>query len=117
MKARGRQSKAKAKKPARRPAARPRPRATKPAAKPAETVAQLKRALAEALEQQTATSEVLKVISNSPGELEPVFCAMLENATRLCEAQFGMLYRCEGDLFRLEASHNAPPALVCWRDV
>jgi GAF domain-containing protein len=57
--------------------------------------------LSESLEQQTATSEVLRVISSSPGELEPVFQSMLENATRLCEAQFGALFLCKGDVFRL----------------
>ena len=66
--------------------------------------------LSESLEQQTATSEVLKVISSSPGELEPVFNAMLENATRICEAKFGVLYSFEGDAFRPAAMHNAPPA-------
>jgi GAF domain-containing protein len=68
------------------------------------------RELAEALEQQTATSEVLGVISRSPGALEPVFQAMLANATRICEAKFGTLWLCEGDLFRAVALHNAPPA-------
>jgi len=66
--------------------------------------------LSEALEQQTATSEVLRVISSSPGELEPVFEAMLANATRLCEANFGSLYLWQGDAFRITAMHNAPPA-------
>ena len=66
--------------------------------------------LSESLEQQTATSEVLRVISSSPGELEPVFQAMLANATRLCEANFGSLYLYEGDAFRITAMHNAPPA-------
>ena len=66
--------------------------------------------LAESLEQQTATSEVLKVISSSPGELEPVFNAMLANATRICEAKFGVLFLYEGDAFRVMALHGAPPA-------
>jgi GAF domain-containing protein len=68
--------------------------------------------LSEALEQRTATSEVLKVISSSPGELEPVFQTMLENATRICEANFGTLFRFEGDTYRAVASHNAPPPLA-----
>src|SRR5262249_8234374 len=68
--------------------------------------------LSESLEQQTATSEVLRVISSSPGELEPVFNAMLQNATRICEAKFGDLYLCDGNGFRMVATHNAPPAYV-----
>jgi GAF domain-containing protein len=68
------------------------------------------RELSKSLEQQTATSEVLKVISTSPGELEPVFNTMLENATRICEAKFGTLWLREGDAFRVVALHNAPPA-------
>src|SRR5262249_54682709 len=70
------------------------------------------RELSESLEQQTATSEVLQVISSSPGELESVFQAILANATRLCDAKFGMLYRCEDQRFRLEASYNAPRDLI-----
>ena len=70
------------------------------------------RELSEALEQQTATLEVLGVISSSPGELEPVFQAMLANAVRICEAKFGTLYLREGDAFRAAALHNAPPAFV-----
>jgi GAF domain-containing protein len=70
------------------------------------------RELSEALEQQTATSEVLRVISTSPGELEPVFQTMLANAVRICEAKIGSLYIREGDGFRTVATHNAPPAYV-----
>jgi len=75
-----------------------------------EEVQQRTRELSESLQQQTATSEVLQVISSSPGELEPVFQAMLANATRICEAKFGTLWLCEGDAFRAVALHNAPPA-------
>src|SRR5262249_264016 len=61
--------------------------------------------LSEALEQQTATSEVLQVISSSPGELEPVFQTMLQNAARHCEAKFGTLYLCEGEALRIVAAY------------
>ena len=67
--------------------------------------------LTEALEQQTATSEVLQVISSSPGDLEPVFASMLENAVRICDATFGNIYRWDGELLHLLAVHNMPPAL------
>jgi len=70
----------------------------------------LKRERDEALEQLAATSDVLQVISRSPGQLEPVFKAMLENAVRICEAKFGTMFLREGDAFRSVALHNAPPA-------
>jgi signal transduction histidine kinase len=68
--------------------------------------------LSEALKQQTAASEVLRLISGSPSELGAVFDAILVNATRLCEARFGILLLWEGDAFRTVALHNAPPAFV-----
>src|SRR5262249_36163344 len=70
------------------------------------------RDLSEALERQTATSEVLQVISRSPGELQPVFDAMLANATHLCEAKLASLLLTEGDQFRRVSVHNALPALL-----
>jgi transcriptional regulator with GAF, ATPase, and Fis domain len=68
--------------------------------------------LSEALEQQTATSEVLGVISSSPGELKPVFQTMLQNAMRICEAQFGTLFEFVDGAFRALSSLNTPPALA-----
>ena len=68
--------------------------------------------LRESLQQQTATADVLKVISSSPGELEPVFDTILENAVRICGAKFGNLMLREGDGFRVGATHGAHPAYV-----
>ena len=75
------------------------------------------RELSEALEQQTATSEVLQVISNSLGDLQPVFEAMLANATRLCGAEFGILNLDDGDVLRIAALYNVPPALGAIQNV
>ena len=75
----------------------------------------LKRERDEALEQQKATAEVLRVISASPGDVKPVFDAILANATRLCDAKFGTLYLYDGRTFSTAATHNAPAAYVKFR--
>jgi class 3 adenylate cyclase len=77
-------------------------------------IARITRERDEAREQQSATTEVLRVISSSPGELEPVFQAMLENAVHICDAKFGYLFLCEGNEFRIVAMHGAPAAFVEW---
>ena len=68
--------------------------------------------LEEAREEREALAEVLRVISSSPGELEPVFNAMLENAVRICGAKFGNLWILEGDAFRIGATYGAPSPYV-----
>jgi GAF domain-containing protein len=72
--------------------------------------ARLLNELRESLQEQTATSEVLRVISSSPGDLEPVFSAMLEKAVRICDATFGNIYRWDSDALQLVATQNTPPA-------
>jgi signal transduction histidine kinase len=70
------------------------------------------RDLSESLQQQIATADVLRIISASLGELEPVFNAILQNATRICEAKFGTLYRFDGLAFYHAAGHGTPDALI-----
>ena len=70
--------------------------------------------LTETLEQQTATSEVLQVISGSPGDVQPVFASMLEKAVRICDATFGN-YLPDGDALHLVAAHNTPPVFAEFR--
>ena len=69
----------------------------------------------DALDRQTATAEVLKIISRSTFELEPVLQTLVENAARLCDAQHGFLFRSDGDVYRLAVDYNAPPAFKAWR--
>lgn len=67
--------------------------------------------LTEALEQQTATSEVLQIIRGSIGDVGPVFATMLENAVRICDATFGNIYRWDGEALHLLATSRRPPSL------
>jgi signal transduction histidine kinase len=90
---------------------RPR-RAAKTAHGSVPSAVELQKQLTEALEQQAATAEVLKVISSSPGELQPVFDAMLQNAVRICEAKFGTLHRLSDGAFHPAATFGTPPAMV-----
>jgi len=78
-------------------------------------VARLTRELNEAHEQQAATSEVLQLISSSPGDLQPVFATMLKEAVRICDAGFGNIYRWDGHELHLVAAHNTPPAFATVR--
>jgi len=94
------------------PKARKAPTARASTTDPQEQVTTLTRELKEAREGQTATSEVLQAISSSSGDLNPVFKAILENATRICDAKFGMLVLTESEKFRMAAMHGVPPAWV-----
>ena len=85
---------------------------TTPAPDQETEVARVIRERDEALERETATADVLRVISSSPGDLRAVFQAILENATCICQANFGTLYLVEGDAYRPVAMHNVPPALA-----
>jgi hypothetical protein len=91
------------------------PHRRSPAAGVSEQVALFKRERDEALEQQRATSEVLRTIASSKGKLAPVFDTILANATRLCEAKFGNLYLYDSRTFTTVATHNGPVAYVKWR--
>jgi hypothetical protein len=74
--------------------------------------ARVSRELNEARDEQTATSEVLQVISRFPGDVQPVFAALLEKAVRICGATFGNIFRYDGNALRLIATHNTPPAFA-----
>src|SRR6516225_6365538 len=80
-----------------------------------QTIENLRRELADAQAREAATAEVLQIISSSPSDLAPVFDKMLENATRVCGADFGSMVLVEGDMLRQAAFYNAPSALAAAR--
>jgi two-component system NtrC family sensor kinase len=100
--------------PKRRRAPKSAPAANSPPRGAPTDVARLMHELDEAIERQAATSEVLKIISTSPSNLKSVFKAILENATRICEAKFGVLNLHENGALRMGAMHNVPPAFAEW---
>jgi signal transduction histidine kinase len=102
-------------KPKRRPGPKAVRRRSASAADHKARIAQLTRELSEALRQQAATADVLRVISRSPGDLQPVFDVMLKNARRICDAEFGNIYRWDGEALHLIASHNTPAAFAQFR--
>jgi GAF domain-containing protein len=99
-------------KPERRNAPKTAPRSKSSKSSEETVVARLTYELRETTEQHTATSEILRVISSSPSDLQPVFQAMLKNAVRLCDAKFGNIYRWDGDALHLVATQNVPAAFV-----
>jgi GAF domain-containing protein len=105
----------KAAKPIRSNAQKAVPHSNSPSSREETKVARLTRELNEASERHAATSEVLQVISSFPGDLEPVFATMLEKAVRICDANFGNIYRWDGEALRLVATHKVPPAFAEFR--
>ena len=85
------------------------PLSANPTGPPGPSYAEITNALSEALEQRTATSEILRVISASPTEVQPVFDAMAQSAARLCEAQFCAVYRFDGQVLAFVAHHGLGP--------
>ena len=102
----------KAPKPERRNAPKTAPRSKSSPSSEDTVVARLTHELRETTEQHSATSEILRVISTAPSDLQPVFQAMLKNAVRPCDAKFGNIYRWDGDALHLVATQNVPPAFV-----
>src|SRR5687768_15467213 len=100
------------KKPSRNKSKPHRPAAKKSQPKQANSIQALRRELADAVEQQTATSEILRVISRSPTDLQPIFDTILANVTRLCEANLAAIFLYDGEVLTAAAHHNASPSFA-----